>query len=476
MLASRKHLIPRPSRIVLAVILIYAFCWIKGWPAYYDEEELPAIARPQLSTALGPHLVDSNHLIVTIVTAATEAYAKLAPALLHLDGAHHQQLLLMGDLHMEIGPFPVFDVLQKYPVKFRADSEELERYKRQLDFNRQRIPLTKLRQSDPIREKEELAKLAKYKILKAMQSAWEYRPERDWYVFTDEETYVDRGNLLDWLSQFDPKAKHFFGNPSIPDTPDPFSAGGSSFILSGEAMRLLFEQRKAANKMWENWDPKVKQYATAHELVTRFLKTELSLDMQSTWPGASGFDPSSIPFAPGIWCEPVLMMHHVSAEMGSILFQLEKDRRDDRRINNILLYADLWNRFLAPENLNDTRYDWDNLSAESSNHRWNILFADGEADSNRPSKGENSPAACKASCDNSKYCVQWSYSSIVASNWNENGFTKCHLSSSMRLGAFKEPDEVEINGEKRLRTWQSGWRKDKFQAWANQQRCKSQQH
>jgi hypothetical protein len=228
--------------------------------------------------------------------------------------------------------------------------------------------------------------------------------------------------------------------------------------------------------MWENWDPKIKQYATAHELVTRFLKTELGLDMQSTWPGASGFDPTSIPFAPGIWCEPVLMMHHVSAEMGSILFQLEKDRRDDRRINNILLYADLWNRFLAPENLNDTRYDWDNLSAESSNHRWNILFADGEADSTRPSKGEDSPAACKASCDNSKYCVQWSYSSIVASNWNENGFTKCHLSSSMRLGAFKEPDEVEINGEKRLRTWQSGWRKDKFQAWANQQRCKSQQH
>jgi hypothetical protein len=476
MLAARKHLIPRPSRVLLFLLLTYAFCWIKGWPTYYDDDEVPTRNRPQVTSALGPHRVHHDSLIVSIITTATTAHTKLPPVLLNLDGEHAKQMLLMGDLHMEIGSFPVFDVLQKYSIKFRADTDELHRYNQQLDLNRQRIPLSKVQQTDPDREKVELARLAKYKILRSMESAWEYRPDRNWYVFMDEETYINRDNLLDWLSQFDPKVKHFFSNPSIPDTPDPFAAGGSSVILSGETMRLLFEQRKVVIKNWKNWDPKIRGFESAHALVASFLKTELNLDLQNTWPGASGFDPTSIPFAPGIWCEPVLMMHHVSAEMSSKLFTLEKDHMQNRKINNALLYADLWHRFMAPENLNDTRSDWDNLSSESSNHRWNILFGDGEADSNRASMGEDSWEACKASCDNNKYCIQWSYSSNVAPNWNENGFTKCHLSSSMRLGSYKEPDTVEITGEERTRNWQSGWRKDKFKAWANQQRCKSQQH
>ena len=46
MLANKQHLMPRPMRLLLALVLIYAFCWIKGWPAYYDDEELPPSQRP----------------------------------------------------------------------------------------------------------------------------------------------------------------------------------------------------------------------------------------------------------------------------------------------------------------------------------------------------------------------------------------------------------------------------------------------
>lgn len=477
MLANKQHLMPRPARLLVFLVLVYAFCWIKGWPAYYDDEELPPSQRPKLTTALGDHRVTVDHLVVTITTSATDAFTKLAPALLYLDGAYHKELLLMGDLMMDIGPFPVFDVLAKYPMKYVAKNDELERYKRQLEYARKSIPLNKLQEEDPAKEQAVLRALAKYKILRAMESTWEYRPKRDWYVFTDEETFIDRGNLLDWLSQYDPKLKHFFGNPPITDVPDAFAAGGTSFIVSGQTMRLLFEDRKTMMQNWKNWDPRIPDYPSAIHLVESFLKTELSLEMTSYWPGASGFNPTTISHSPGLWCEPVLMMHHVSADMGSDLYKFQKERVEDHKIDNALRYADLWYRFIGPEDLNQTRQDWDNLSSESANNRWNILFEkDGEPDANRATRGEDSWEACKESCDNNKYCLQWSYSSIAAPNWNENGVTKCHLSSSMRLGAHAQPERVEVNGEHKHRSWTSGWRKDHFKRWANQQRCKNQQH
>ena len=477
MLANKQHLMPRPMRLLLALVLIYAFCWIKGWPAYYDDEELPPSQRPKLTTALGEHRVSADHLTVTVITSATDAFTKLAPALLYLDGAYHKELLLMGDLMMDVGPFPVFDVLARYPAKYRAKQPELERYNKQLDYVRKNIPLSNLPEQDARKEQEILNGLAKYKILRAMESTWEYRPKRDWYVFADEETYIDRENLLDWLSQSDPKLKHFFGNPPIPEVPDAFAAGGTSFIVSGETMRLLFEDKKTMLKNWKNWDPRIVDYPSALHLVESFLKVELSLEMKRIWPGMSGFSPATVTYQPGLWCEPVLMMHHVSARLGSDLYKFRQERAGDHKVDNALRYADLWYRFMGHADLNDTRHDWDNLSSESTNNRWNILFEKaGEPDEIRARPGEDSWEACKESCDTNKYCLQWSYSSVAAPNYNENGHTKCHLSSSMRLGAHAEPESVQVNGVDQPRKWSSGWRKEHFKRWANQQRCKNQQH
>lgn len=476
MLANKQHLMPRPARLLMFLALVYAFCWIKGWPLYYDDEELPS-QRPKSTTALGEYLVSTDHLTVTVITAATDAYTKLAPALLLLDAAYNKELLLMGDLMMDVGPYPVFDVLAKYPAKYRAKMDELQRYRRQLEFVRDGVPLSNLQEKDPKKEQEALQVLAKYKILRAMESTWEYRPKRDWYAFTDEETYIDRGNLMDWLSQYNPKEKQFFGNPAIPEVPDAFAASGTSFVVSGETMRLLFDDRKAMMKHFENWDPRIPDYPSVMHLMESFIKMELSLEMKKFWPGVTGFNPATVPYSPGLWCEPVLMMHRVSAAMGSRLHKFEQERIENHKVDNALRYADLWYHFMGQEDLNNTRRDWDNLSSESTNNRWNILFGKpGESDDNRAVRGEDSWEACKDSCDNNKYCLQWSYSSVAAPNWNENGFTKCHLSSTMRLGGHAEKEEVEVNGEMQPRIWTSGWRKDHFKRWANQQRCKNQQH
>ncbi|KAH8704407.1 hypothetical protein GQ44DRAFT_514325 [Phaeosphaeriaceae sp. PMI808] len=464
--------LPRPGRLLLVVLVVYGFMWIKGWPKYYDDEELPPNMRPQTGTALGPHRVGPDHLVVGIMTTATNVYTTLAPSLAYLSEEDKDSTLIFGDLKMDIGDWPVFDVLYKYTTEFIGKTKQLARYRQLVEFARHSIPFNKIRKPDPEVEAEELAILDKFKILQAMASAWEYRPDRSWYAFVGDDTFVDRINTLDWLAQYNPKTKWFFGNPAVSGVPDGFSAGGSSFILSSASMKELFKEGK---NILENWQDQIADYESAFDLVFSVLQAELNLSLTGSWPGISGADPSSVPFSPAVWCERVLMMHHVPPDVMSNLYLLQKNRTEDH-IRRPLLFATLWERFMAPENLKDNRTDWDNLSSDSSNARWNILFESDDPNDGHAANGEASPEACEASCESSEYCMQWSYSSVLQKNWNENGPTKCHLSSSLRFGTYAPPQEWTANGVAKLQTWKSGWKKHRFMAWANHQRCKNPAH
>ncbi|KAF1839319.1 hypothetical protein BDW02DRAFT_539382 [Decorospora gaudefroyi] len=459
MLALRKHT-PRPARLLLAIILIYAFSWIKAWPRHYDDDELPGTQQPQQDTSLGPHQVDSNQLVVSIITTANNVYTKLPPLILNTAEEHHGSLLLFSDLQTEVGDWPVFDVIWRYGSEFIKATKELGRYRTQVAYARKSIPLQRLNKADAEEEKKELATLDKYKILQAMAAAWEFRPDRSWYVFADDETWINRPGLLKWLSQHDPSTKHFFGNPP-PSTeapgPDPVAASGTSFILSRQVMGDLFVARQDTIQTWQQ---KIERHKSALHLVSSLLRTELQMDLATTWPAISAFDPSTAPFSPTLWCEPVLLMHHIPADLRTPLSKLE---RDWGATHTQLRFSDLWTRFMTPENLTYTRNDWDNLSADPANARWNILFQGGEGAP--PLSGEESPDACKLACYGERYCMQWAYSSSLVSNWNGNPETRCHLSSSVRFGGFRwAPGEGEV-------AWRSGWRVDRFLGWAVGEKC-----
>ena len=470
MLGSRIPM-PRPARLFVLIVVVYAFCWIKGWPRYYDDEELPPTKRRYAHTALGPHTVTHDQIAVSITTTATNVYTKVAPLLVYLDEADKDSLVIFSDLQTDIGKWPVFDVLWRYPRDFIIGSDELARYRAQVDYARGSLPVQRLKKQDAREEARIIAAMAKYKVLQSMAAMWEYRPERKWYIFVDDETYVNRPNLMDWLAQYDPEETNFFGNSPQPEVPDQFATGGSSFILSGKAMKELFGDRK---NLIKSWQPYIKEYPSALQLVITLVEMELKVSMGTLWPGSTGFSPSNIPFSPTLWCEPVVMMHGVEAEQASELLKVERERVDDLQNHIPMRVADLWDQFLMPEDLNYIRDDWDNLSSEPSNSRWNIVPIEGENDPAIMLSGEESAEGCLERCERTEFCMQWSYSSMPQSNWNGNPETKCHLSSSVRFGKYVEPKEIIEAGEEIIMEWKSGWRKERFTDWANYQRCKAQ--
>ncbi|KAF2661001.1 glycosyltransferase family 31 protein [Lophiostoma macrostomum CBS 122681] len=475
-----------PLRIVSFLVVVYGLIWVSSFPRSYDDDELPPDAqRKKASQALDPNQVDTDQLVVTIMTTATEAYAKLPLVLLLTNPVFHETMNVVSDLQMDVGAFHVHDVLDRIDINFLASNAELARYKRQVHLAMNSVDLSTLREDDDVKEREARIQMDKYKQLRMVERAWELLPERNWYIFAETDTYLVRPNVLLWLGQFDPEQPFFFANPPELDASEPSKVGSTTFVLSKQAMAKLLTERE---NVVAEWDTRISAFKTGFDVLAAAMSTEVNIGLNRTWPGMTGFHPGNVPYGESFWCHHVLAMHGVPEELASDTWRLQRDREEYNHMRVPLTFADLWNRFLQPENLYLPRDDWDNMSSGPDNSPWNILFEGVQRSSHaadqmirlrddgpKAANGEESWEACREACNGSPFCYQFSYSSVPISNHNENGKTKCHLSRSMRLGRHIEPQELEIDGEKVMVTWKSGWRRENFEKWSQQQRCKGMQ-
>jgi hypothetical protein len=483
--ASRLRLAPR---LLVLCGLLYAFVWITGYPQHYDDDELPPDAqRARPVPTARPFNVEVDQVVVGIQTTATEVWAKIPSTLLFMYPHNYDSVILLGDLHMEVGVFHVHDVLDRFDDGIRGTSPDMERYRRQLTYASQSRDLSLLVEQDQGKEKDIRTRLSKYKILRTLERTWQHLPERNWYVFVDVDTYLIRSNMLSWLGQYDSALPVFFGNPPQPDIPNPFGFGGSTFVLSAAAMRSLLIDHE---EQFQSWDKRLADFSTAWDALTSAVSAAIQLTPNRTSPALSGFNPRTAPYGPGTWCEEVVALQSITPDLASELWRLQTSRDEAEHVYGPLTFADLWERFVQPENLLDARDDWDNLYSGPENARWNMLFdgvphashatehtrhssRDEEA---RATSGEASWEACRESCNGNERCMQWSYSSTPTSNYNENRETKCHLSRSLRFGRHRGVEAIIESGDRKLRTWKSGWRRDRFDQWTQHQRCKSQQN
>ncbi|KAF2736135.1 hypothetical protein EJ04DRAFT_174629 [Polyplosphaeria fusca] len=478
---SRFRFVPR---VVLLAILIYAFIWITGYPRQYDDDELPPDAsRAKSAPTESPFCVELDQVVVGIRTTATDVWSKVPSALLFTYPAKYESVIVLGDLHMEVGAFHVHDVLDRFDDSLRRTSPDLERYRQQMTYQMQSRNLGALVEQDEVKERDIRLRLEKHKILRTLERTWQHLPERNWYVFVDADTYLVRPNMLSWLGQYDSGESILFGNWPRPGAEDSPSLG-STFVLSVQAMRALLVERK---DVVQSWDTRLAEFPSAYAALASVLSTAVGLAPNRTWPGISGFNPRTVPYGPGVWCEQVIAMQSVPTGIASELWRLQNQREDYDHIHDPLTFADLWSRFIQPESMDEPREDWDNLSSGLENAKWNILFEatphsiehahhSNRDDQSRAIRGEESWIACRESCNTNEQCVQWSFSSLATPNHNENGDTRCHLSRSLRFGQHVGAQTVDVDGEGAKSTWNSGWRRDRFEKWAQHQRCKSQQN
>lgn len=397
---------------------------------------------------------NTDKILLVMKTGATEAFDKVPTQLLTAMQCL-PDFLIFSDMEQQIGSYHIYDALADFDPNTLRDSSDFELYRQQQD-----CPVSQKSCNSVHEDRQKAWNLDRYKFIPMMEKTWKMRPGMDWYVFAEADTYVFWSNLVYWLRNKSPVShldKVYLGSRSfIGGTP--FAHGGSGYVLSGALLKHLIEGHPTAV---EHYNKKGQHECCGDLMLAQALHEYEHVKIRQTWPMFNGEKPSTLPYGPGHWCEPIFTMHHVNAEEISTTWLYEKTRISKEPI----LIRDLYESLVAPKMV-DTRHDWDNLSDDVC-----YVNPDPEAQKNaegyqrdrQRKQGDMNPAEkeawkswenCSKVCaygdehekgsslekKRKRECFQW--------RWNKE---VCCISKSFKLG---QPKEKAPNKKDK---WISGW-------------------
>ncbi|KAI6770055.1 hypothetical protein HG530_004684 [Fusarium avenaceum] len=245
------------------------------------------------------------------------------------------------------------------------------------------------------------------KFIMGMEMIYHELPGKKWYIILDDDTFLIRPSLELLMSHIDYRKPQYIGN-AVGDYKARFGHGGSGILISGEAMRRLFEhpgivQEAYAESMTETWGDR---------LVATTLQ-KLGIYIEEAYNHHFNGEPPSIT---RIWgdrfCSPLVSFHGLRKpgemrRVGETLATREQP----------VLWRDVWQLFGGSA-----------ISALES--RRTELTADhvGKSDEHTRSWGDvRSANACQKRCEQSgRRCLAWTY---------EMEIERCHTSPWLLLGA-----------------------------------------
>jgi hypothetical protein len=261
------------------------------------------------------------------------------------------------------------------------------------------------------------------------------RPESQWYVFIELDTYVNYDNLYRFLTHFNPKTAYYFGSPVWPKKKPVFAHGGSGYVLSRGALNkiMAFGRMFGENKHFPGthfFGQDVKKYCCGDEVLAQVLKKS-GVPLRGYWPMFNGEKATTVRYNAEQWCEALITMHQLTDDDFTELTKWEEARSHP---NRPLMFEELYT--MIEPHLQDKADDWSNLSED-------VVYKKGSG----PAKSFDK---CRKACLKDGSCMQFEHSG-----------TECRLDYSIRLGHSHVP-----TGE---RKWTSGWIKARIDAFKKAQ-------
>lgn len=232
------------------------------------------------------------------------------------------KLWLTSLQEQQIGPYHIYDALADFEESAKAHNQDFDLYRDQKE-----CPVSQQACIDAREDRQKAWNLDRYKFLPMMEHTWRMRPNLDWYMFTEGDTYVFWANILHWLQNeapLNPREKIYLGSRTFIGGAA-FAHGGSGYILSGTLLKHLIEHHPGAIKAYN--------LKGAHEccgdlMLAQALEEYEDVKLRQAWPMFNGEKTSTLPFGPNHWCTPIFTMHHLNAEEISNVWLFEQTRKN----------------------------------------------------------------------------------------------------------------------------------------------------
>lgn len=174
---------------------------------------------------------DTSGILLVMKTGATEAYDRLPVQIMTVLKCL-PDFLLFSDLDQRIGGYHVRDSLDSVLTEAKEGNPDFDLYRLQQQCAVDQDNCAK------VLEAADSAgwNLDKYKNIHMAEKAYRLRPDYDWYMFVDADTYVSWPNMVYALKRMDPAKERYFGVPTVIGD-RLFAHGGSGYVVSRGAMR-----------------------------------------------------------------------------------------------------------------------------------------------------------------------------------------------------------------------------------------------
>lgn len=290
---------------------------------------VPPLRKPTSKTKFAcPPLPGIEDVLVVLKTGVTEALDKV-PIHARTTFRCVPNYVVLSDFTEQVEGIQLYDVLQNVQKDVRLTIEDFDLYNRLQISGR-----AGLHQADSTEEENGVFgmpnnpgwKLDKWKFLPMIDEALKAKPDAKWYLFMEADTHIVWANLVAWLSRLDPSGEPLYLGTETQIGDVLFAHGGSGFILSQRAMRMVSKQfakniteyNAYTNEEW------------AGDMVLGKVLKDAGVDLTFTWPLLQNarlgeIEPLTNSFYRQPWCFPVVGFHHLSPEDVEEMWKFDQD-------------------------------------------------------------------------------------------------------------------------------------------------------
>lgn len=213
---------------------------------------------------------DTSNILLVMKTGASESFARI-PTQLFTVLSCLDDFLIFSDMDQEIAGYRIHDSLSTVLEEAKNGNSDFDLYRRQKACIVNQEDCNKL--GNPAKEGWNLDK---YKNIHMAEKTYEMRPDYDWYVFVDADSYVLWPNLVMWLKQLNHKKRLYLGSVALLGGFS-FGHGGSGYVVSQAAMADFAGGHPGIGNQW---DMKAKDECCGDYVFARAMKEATGTPVQ----------------------------------------------------------------------------------------------------------------------------------------------------------------------------------------------------
>lgn len=328
------------ARIAVAFSLIALYLlWNLGGLDCKNQDYLRSTSsQAQISPTELPcrSLPGANETLVVLRTGSTELVNRFD---VHLSTSLRcfPNYLIFSDFEEDFRGEHIFDALADVDAEFLDKNPDFELHRRLRKHGRASLDPAELADSAPDRFAIKTGKvenpgwkLDKWKFLPMVNKTLHERPDMKWYVFMEADSFILWSTLQQYLATLDP-TKPIYAGKQMLIANDMFAHGGSAFIVSQPALRIVVDYYSAHKA-------EIEKFTDGHwagDCVLGKTFTDAGVPFTNAWPAFQVDYPGLVQYTRAdarpnneklrLWCGTPVSYHHMSAAMVEEMWEFEQD-------------------------------------------------------------------------------------------------------------------------------------------------------